>query len=148
MQQLCCYVLGQNHSQCLTTTHRMHEVDRLAFIFGCSSCADTVTHYLACPLLLFLIHENYATPFGPSVAHRRRSIERSIVHIHMIAMFSDVYHILKGGLKNRIMEAFRRYLFANVHSQARRLANDCFYYYENHFLEQVRPQETKWGRHV
>jgi hypothetical protein len=133
-------------SNAWTTSHRMHEIDRWACIFGCSSCEDTLTHYLACPLLLSLVHEICSTPFGPSIAHRLGLIDPSLVHIHMIAMCFSVYHTLKGGFKNMIIEAFRCHLFANVHLQARKIANDCFHSYEI-FVNQARPGSRQIGYH-
>ena len=82
-------------------------------------------------------------PSGPSVAHRLGLIDPSIVQIHMTAaMCLNACHTLRGFLKNMNMEAFRYHLFASVHLPAGKIATGCFHYYENHFLEQVRPQKT------
>ena len=129
-------------SNAWTTTHRMHEVDRWACIFGCADCVDSLTHYVSCPLLLSLVHEICSTPFGPSVAHRLGLIDPSTSHLHMIAICFRVYHTLKGDFKSTIIEAFRCHRFANVHLQARKIASDCFHYFKNVFFPSANQEET------
>ena len=116
-----------------TTTHRMHEPITWSCIFGCTDGQDELSHYISCPILLSVVHECFSTPFGPTVLDRLCIRSPSPQAAIMITTCFSIYHTLKGGHREIIMEAFRCHRFASVLRLARDIGIDCFHKYKQHF---------------
>ena len=123
----------------------MHELVKWRCIFGCPDCNDTTAHYIACPLLLSLVHECFSTPFGPTVWHRLGIIDPSPQAMILLATCFAIYHTLKGEYKNLICEAFRCHRFSEVHLKARNIGSDSFHFYKRFFSTRFIANQTLPG---
>ena len=68
-----------------TTSHRLHEINQLPCVFGCTDSKDTLSHYLVCPVLWQLAREVCPNEESSSVPSRH------LAHIGYIMSYGAVY---------------------------------------------------------
>ena len=78
-----------------TTSHRLHELDRLNCLFGCSE-QDTITHYLQCPVLWQLAREVCPLEESCSLPSRLCLASPSKDKLHRLAIVYGIFHTCKN----------------------------------------------------
>jgi len=79
-----------------TTSHRMHEAERLDCLFGCRSCTDTFTHYLFCPVLWHTVGEALQMVLPYDIAERLCVRAPSVSSLRGLALAFQGYHYIKS----------------------------------------------------
>ena len=83
-----------------TTSHRMHEDNKLPCIFGCSNsdccAADTIGHYMICPSLWQLAREVCPDEESPSFASRLCLVTPSRDKLTRLGIVFGIYHACKN----------------------------------------------------
>jgi hypothetical protein len=79
-----------------TTSHRMHEDNRLPCMFGCCDSDDTICHYLICPALWQLAREACSGEESSNIAYRLCLVSPSANSLRRLAIVFGIYHACKN----------------------------------------------------
>ena len=79
-----------------TTSHRMHEVDQLPCIFGCTDSKDSLCHYLICPILWQLAREVCPLEESSDLASRLCLASPCKDSLHRLAIAFGIFHAVKN----------------------------------------------------
>ena len=79
-----------------TTSHRLHEVNQLPCIFGCTDSKDTLSHYLVCPVLWQLAREVCPNEESSSVPSRLCMNLPCKVCLLRLSIAFGIYHSIKN----------------------------------------------------
>ena len=79
-----------------TTSHRLHEVNQLPCVFGCTDSKYTLCHYLVCPVLWQLAREVCPSEESSSVPFRLCLKLPTKVCFHRLSIAFGIYHAIKN----------------------------------------------------
>jgi hypothetical protein len=82
-----------------STSHRYHENPRLSCLFGCSSCTDSLTHYVACPAINEVISAMVAHDHPDDSLARLALVDPCKQKLLTVAASYHAYHFVKLGMQ-------------------------------------------------